>query len=266
VKAAIQKICIIGAGNVAWHLGQHAHAQGLEVAQVFSREIAKAEALAQLIGAKALTELSILDPRADLYLLLVKDDAIDEVAARLKDSLPADALVCHGSGATDLAVLHKHFQHCGVFYPLQSFSKNRSLDFYKQVPLCVEATEKAAENLLLDLAKKLSRQAALVSSEQRFTLHLGAVFVNNFVNKLYAVAEGLLIEKDLPFDLLLPLIQETAAKVQDHSPFEMQTGPARRGDLEIQKKQLHSLDKDARWQLIYGMMSRFIAQDYGKGA
>ncbi len=265
MSGGIQKICLIGSGNVAWHLAQHAYAQGLELTQIFSRELEKASVLAQKIGAEAISTLEQIDPRADLFVLLVKDDAIDEVASKLKEILPASALVCHGSGATDLAVLQKHFQRCGVFYPLQSFSKNRTLDFFHQVPLCVEATAPADEPLLLDLAKKLSQQAALVNSEQRFTLHLGAVFVNNFVNKLYAVAEDLLQEKDLPFELLLPLIQETAAKVQNQSPFDMQTGPARRGDLEIQQKQLKFLDKDARWQLIYELMSRLIAQDYGTG-
>lgn len=265
MDGGIQKICLVGAGNVAWHLAQHAHSQGLNVVQIFSREQEKAMALAQKIGAKAIADFNEVLPSADLYLLLVKDDAIDKVAAILSTILPKSALVCHGSGATNLTVLQKHFHRCGVFYPLQSFSKNRDLDYFTQVPLCVEATEKADEVLLLDLAKKLSQQAALVNSEQRFTLHLGAVFVNNFVNKLYAVAEDLLQQKDLPFELLLPLIQETAAKVQNHSPFDMQTGPARRGDLEIQQKQLHSLDQDARWQLIYELMSRLIAQDYGTG-
>jgi predicted short-subunit dehydrogenase-like oxidoreductase (DUF2520 family) len=263
LSRSIQKICLIGAGNVAWHLAQHAHTQGLELVQIFSREIEKASALAQKTGATAICALEQVDQQADLYLLLIKDDAIDDVAAALKGVLPADALICHGSGATDLVVLQQHFQRCGVFYPLQSFSKNRALDFFSQVPLCVEATEPDDEILLLGLAKKLSQQVALVNSEQRFTLHLGAVFVNNFVNKLYAMAGDLLQQKDLPFELLLPLIQETAAKVQGHSPFDMQTGPARRGDLSIQEKQLNALEKDARWQQVYSVMSRLIAQDYG---
>lgn len=255
------RIVVVGAGNVAWHIARRAHAQGLSVEQVFSRDLAKAAELASQIGAQPISSFEELDVQADYYVLAVSDAAIGSVAAKMGERLPASACVVHSSGATPLSVVQPHFERCGVLYPLQTFSKNREVDFSK-VPICLETAHKEDYPRLEQLARRLSDQIFAVDSEKRQTLHLSAVFVNNFVNHLYAIGAALLAEKDLPFALLQALIQETAAKTQDHAPATMQTGPAVRGDQVTLERHRALLSNHPDLQQLYQFFSTAIQKHH----
>lgn len=257
----IPSIVVVGAGNVACSLAKRAHAQGLHVKQVFSRDLGKARNLAELIAAQTISELRDLDLQADFYILAISDSAIGSVAERMSELLPQSAFVVHTSGATPLLTLQPFFEHCGVLYPLQSFSQNREIDFSK-VPFCLETAQKEDYQELEHLARRLSDQIYVVDSEKRQTLHLSAVFVNNFVNHLYTIGAELLVEKGLPFALLQPLIQETAAKILDQSPANMQTGPALRRDQITMDRHLELLSNHPSLQQLYEFFSTAIQKYY----
>lgn len=224
--------------------------------QVLNRTAAPARELAATLHADWSDRWSDVRPDADWLLVAVRDDAIGEVAAALAPHVP-QALATHTSGATPGTVLSPHFQRFGVFYPLQSFSREREPD-WPAVPLCVDAAASADMLFLQEIALKLGMRAWPVNDEQRAALHVAAVFANNFVNHCYQVAEQLLAEKGLPFELLHPLMHETLAKALAHSPAHMQTGPARRGDQATMERHLALLTQHADWQAIYVALSQSI--------
>lgn len=239
------RISIIGSGGVATHLAHALQKAGHVIESIFSRTQANADILAAALQSQnqvsanrsiaATCNLANLDSSSELYLIAVKDDAL----AAIVPHLPQDKLLVHTSGSVDMHVLKPTSTQYGVLYPLQTFSKTRLLNF-KQVPLCIEGSDDSARNTLKHLAKSLSCAVHLVNSAQRSKLHLAAVFANNFVNHLYAISEQLLAsnEKGLRFELLRPLILETACKVQTMLPGAAQTGPAMRDDQTIITKHL----------------------------
>ena len=248
-------IVLIGAGNVATHLGTALQRAGFEIRSVFSRTSSSAQKLAQQLGTSHTTSLNDL-PSADIYLIAVKDDALPEVAKELK---VANGIVAHTCGSVDMSVLKDSAASYGVLYPLQTFSRNRAIDV-SQVPFCIEGNDAAAASQLESLARALSSNVHFADSEQRRVLHLAAVFACNFVNHMYAIAGDVLEKKNIPFDVLLPLIRETAAKVKDHSPREAQTGPAVRGDGTIMQKHIDLLADDETAQAIYKLISYSIGE------
>jgi predicted short-subunit dehydrogenase-like oxidoreductase (DUF2520 family) len=250
-------ITIIGAGNVGSHLGRALAAVGQPVLEVFSRDKGKAQSLAAEIGAQPQSELAQLSAAADLYLLAVSDDAIGLVAADLCAHLPSGKAVAHTSGGTPSEVLAAHFQRYGVFYPLQTFSRERETDF-SAVPLCIYSPNSSFEAALLALAHRLSRSVYRIDDAQRAVLHVAAVFVNNFANQLFHFGQQIVEQEKLPFDLLRPLILETARKVQDADPQAMQTGPARRGDAETIRRHLDYLQKFPELAQVYEIMTERI--------
>ena len=190
-----------------------------------------------------------LCPDADLYIIAVKDDAVAAVA-RL---CPESALVVHTAGSVAMDALPQ--QRRGVLYPMQSFTKGRRID-WSRVPFFIEASSEEDTALLEAFARRLSSSVWRLSSEQRKTLHLAAVWVSNFPNHLWTVASDLLARENLPFSVMLPLIEETAAKVHELSPREAQTGPARRGDVKVMQAHEAMLPEDLR--LIYHLLSASI--------
>lgn len=247
------RVVLLGSGNVATHLAQAFIAADMQVVQVWSYTLENANALAEKVGAAALADLDLIDRDADLYVISVKDDAIASVAGQLKG---LDGLVVHTSGATDLAIL-QDIVHSGVLYPLQTFSKTQALDFSK-VPLCLESADDGDYLKLDNIAKQLSTAVFKISSAERKVLHVAAVFVCNFPNYLYQVGQELVAEHDLSFDLLRPLILETALKVQHANPAAVQTGPAVRGDEKTMQAHLNLLTNHPVWQDIYTSMSKNI--------
>lgn len=254
----IHRISIIGAGKVATHLGKRLLDCGLGIQQIYSRQLSDAENLAQQLDAEGINNWSLLNTeKLDLLILAVRDQAIPEVVQQIKPYLSSSTLVAHTSGTSPLNWLSDHLPRAGIFYPLQSFSPGREPDF-SQIPLCIEASDLGDQQLLLELGQRISHKVQITSEADRRTLHLAAVFVNNFVNHLYQIGAEILAEKNLSFELLLPLIQETAAKIEQQSPANMQTGPAIRGDEVTIQRQVKMLENHPEWQKLYLMMTRLI--------
>ena len=247
------KVVCIGSGNVATHMAAAFKAKGHDLIQVWSRNPDHAADLAKSLGAAHSSDLGDIDRSADIYMIAVKDDAIASVAEALVDT---DGLVVHTSGATSLETLSS-LKHYGVLYPLQTFSKAKALDF-SEVPLCIEAMDTAVLQKLRAVAEELSRLVYNVDSEQRKVLHLAAVFACNFVNHLYDLGERVLSDHQLGFEMLRPLIMETALKVQEELPARVQTGPAIRGDKQTMVKHLEMLNSLPHLQDIYQTLSKSI--------
>ena len=195
-----------------------------------------------------------------MYIIAVSDDAIESVARQLAKSGLNKQLVVHTSGAKAGLVLKKYFTNYGVFYPLQSFSINRAANF-EEIPICIDASKKRNRIVLKKIAAKIAPNVFYINDEERARLHLAAVFVNNFTNHLYRIAYDLLAEKNIPFDLVKPLLIETTNKVLSHPPKEMQTGPAIRGDISTMSSHLTQLLEHPDFASVYLLLSKVI----GKG-
>ena len=249
----IGKIVLVGAGNLATQLGKALKNAGLNVTQVYSRTEKSARELAGLLDCPFTTEPADLSA-SDLYIVSVKDDAIETVIKQLRVN---DSILVHTAGSVPMEILEKYAVKYGVFYPLQTFSKNRDIDF-STIPICLEASSAVVFNELRLLAGKLSETVRSVNSEERKILHLAAVFTCNFVNHFYHLGDYFLQEKKLDFDLLKPLILETAQKVMGMKPVDAQTGPAIRFDETIIKKHLDLLSDEPELKKIYSFVSESI--------
>ena len=249
-----QKVILIGAGNVATQLGIALHKAGHTIIQVYSRSNKSAVALSKKINAKAITDISKLDRNAAIYIISIKDDAIAELSKALKLE---DQLIVHTTGSVEMEILKHTSKNYGVFYPLQTLSKNKAADF-SSIPLCIEANNKPALNKLKRFAKSISSNVQEIDSSQRKILHIGAVFACNFSNHLYAISASLLSKHGLSFDLLKPLIQETAEKIKHHDPKLMQTGPAIRKDKKTMESHLKMLSDEKDLKIIYKLLSDHI--------
>ena len=256
-SAVSLRIGLLGTGRVASQLGPALVAAGHQVVFVWSRTLIAAQALAaRLPGVQVLPTLPPPLPPADVYLLAVPDAA---VAPLLADTTwPAGALVAHLAGALPLSVFETQpAVRGGVFYPLQTFSAGRAID-WPTVPLCIEATDAAAEATLLALAGSLSQHVRRLASAQRLKLHVAAVFANNFTNHLLGIADTLLTEAGLPAELLAPLVRETVAKALANPPFAVQTGPAVRRDAPTLAAHQAALAAHPAWQTLYAQLTASI--------
>jgi predicted short-subunit dehydrogenase-like oxidoreductase (DUF2520 family) len=247
----IQNIVIIGAGNVATHLGLAILKTGRRIVQVYSRSEENARLLAGKLHSDFSVDLKAIYPEADLYIVSVADDAVGEItkSLRLKGKL-----IVHTSGSVSMDVLRSCSENYGVLYPLQTFSKTREIDL-STVPLCIEANSNDNLQLLELFAKGLSQKVIEVDSEKRKILHLAAVFASNFPNFMFTIAEKILAENKFDFELLRPLILESAMKVQTMNLEEAQTGPAQRGDEAIIMKHVKLLKNYPEFRVIYKMLS-----------
>jgi predicted short-subunit dehydrogenase-like oxidoreductase (DUF2520 family) len=256
-------IVLLGSGNVATQLGRAFKLAGQDIVQVWSRNIENARELADNLAATAISDFDYLDRKADLYIICVKDEAINELAQELKVS---DKLIVHTSGSTGMDMLEGSSSKFGVIYPLQTFSKSQMVDF-RQIPFAIEGNTPEVTSTIHAIADRLSERVVELSSEQRKALHIAAVFACNFSNHLYALSQELLKEQNLDFDLLRPLISETAAKVQSNDPLKMQTGPASRGDQETVEAHLELLKNHPDKQELYKKLSQSIVnlQERSKG-
>ena len=252
-------IVLVGSGRIATHLGKRLKDKGMPIAQVLSRTAAHARALGEALQADWSDDWSELRQDADWIILAVRDDAIAEVGKQLARYAPG-ALVTHTSGATPGRVLAPWFERYGVFYPLQTFSAER-MPLWSKIPFCVDAASGADLNFLKKVAKVIGNLVYQVDDEQRAVLHVAAVFANNFANHCFAIAEKILDEKNLPFELLHPLMEETLAKALLDSPARMQTGPAIRGDTDTIGRHLDWLKQHPAWHELYARMSENINPD-----
>ncbi len=245
------KIVLLGSGNVATHFAKVLKAKSEDVVQVYSPNLNNARLLADLIAAEAVNDLNAIYQHADLYIISVKDDAIEEVAKSLKN---VTGLVVHTSGTTDISILSMYVKKAGVFYPLQTFSKGKEVSF-ENIPLCIEANDESELTILNKLAAKISRQVYQLDGDKRKVLHLAAVFACNFPNHLYALANKILNQNGLDFEIIRPLIAETADKVMSNLPENVQTGPAVRTDESTLNKHLSMLTDMPELQNIYQTLS-----------
>ena len=251
-----KRIVLIGAGNVATHLGVALKRNGHEIIQIYSRTEASASALSERLGAPFTTSMDEVFPGADIYVVSVKD-------AVLQDLLPSvvkgreGALFVHTAGSMPMDVWKGIATRYGVLYPMQTFSKSREVDF-NSVSFFVEALEKDDLQMLVDLASSLTPKVYKATSEQRMSLHVAAVFACNFTNHMYAMSAKLLEKYGMPFDAMLPLIDETARKVHELSPMDAQTGPAIRRDENVMNKHLSLLSDEPMLQEVYEMISKSI--------
>lgn len=261
MKKEHYSVVIIGAGNVGGHLAKRFENQGVDVVQILTRHWAKHEPLHHQLKAEFITTFDRLNASADAYILAVNDDAIEEVAAQIKLHLGTDKLLAHTSGATPSTILSAFTNRFGILYPLQTFSEKRAQD-WTNLPVCVDANERDDLHLLHHLAEALSPKVYAITDQQRAILHVAAVFVNNFSNYLFQIAEEIANKEHIPFELLKPLIVETAAKVQTQSPKVMQTGPARRGDMATIQKHLQYLEQYPDYHTLYQTFTDLILRKY----
>ena len=249
------KIVLIGAGNLATHLGKALHAAGHDMVQVFSRTMQSAETLASLLDAEPLTDMAQVRDDADVYIFSVKDSALEQLVSQLCGG--EKKVFLHTAGSMPMSVFRGKALHYGVLYPMQTFSKQREVDF-SIIPCFIEANDEFAQKQIESLAVQISHRVYQLSSEDRRYLHLSAVFACNFANHCYAVSQELLQQHGIPFDVMLPLIDETAAKVHGMTPKEAQTGPAVRYDENVIGKQIQLLENQPYFQKIYDCMSKSI--------
>jgi len=249
----MNKIIIIGAGNVATNLAWGLIQSGLNVVGCYSRTIEAAQKLANEVATIALESLTNL-PDHDLIVVCVPDTAIGDVIAQL----PNTSKIAYTSGTVSIDELPKGHK-IGVFYPLQTFTKNKRIAL-KTVPFFVESYNKQFEKELLSLAQQIGLRAEITSSEQRKHLHIAAVFVNNFTNHLATIAQQHLEKHQLSWENLLPLLAETFTKIQIENPKEIQTGPARRKDLNVIEKHVNELSGNEKE--IYKTITNSILNTY----
>lgn len=249
-------IVFIGAGNLATNLAKALYRKGFRIVQIYSRTEDSARALAQEVEAKYTTDLASVSTHAQLYIVSLKDAAFVQLLPQIVAGR-TDALWVHTAGSVPMEVWEGHVGRYGVFYPMQTFSKQREVDF-RTIPIFVESASEEDTDRLKRIASILSEKVYEANSEQRKSLHLAAVFACNFTNHMYALAADLLQKEGLSFDVMLPLIDETARKVHELSPRLAQTGPAVRYDENVINSHLDRLADNPDLQRIYRMLSESI--------
>lgn len=257
------KIAFVGSGNLAWHLAPALDNAGFIVKEVYSRTPANADKLVdRLYQAQLKYNLDFSDSDISLVIISVADDAIIDVAKEIV--LPENCIVAHTSGSQPLDVLEfAASQQIGVFYPLQTFSKTKKVDF-RGIPIFIESQDNEVEVMLLEMAEALSKQVYKLQSGDRKKLHLAAVFACNFANHMLKVADDILGENNFDLTVLQPLINETISKALSIGPSQAQTGPAKRHDFEILDKHFDMLEYDESLQEIYKLLSQNIIDSYPK--
>lgn len=247
------KIVIIGSGNVAFHLAKAFTQNNIEVSQIFGRNEVELNKISEELNIPYSTK-ELAD--ADLYLISVSDSAVEQVSDLIKTE---KALVAHTSGSLPLEILKGNYRKAS-FYPLQTFSKTKNLE-YSKIPFFIEAENQIDEKSLFELASIISENVETSDYEKRKYIHLTAVFACNFVNHLFARAKEISDSQDLPFQYFIPLIDETVEKIHHLEPKLAQTGPAVRGDERILK--LHEeLIKDEQHLKVYQLMNESIKKMY----
>lgn len=230
------KINVIGKGNV-----------GVSLVEAFQNK-----AIVNLIDSRDITHRL---PEADINIVSVSDNAIEEVASRLKES---DALLCHTSGSIPMDVLKRYGKNVGVFYPLQTFTASVAVDFFK-IHFFLEANTPENLSILEKTASLLSPNIHITDSEKRRKLHLASVFACNFTNALASMAEEILKNSGFDFNVILPLMQQTVTKLELLKPKEAQTGPAVRGDSKVLDTHINMLANSPKKQEIYKLITEYIS-------
>lgn len=249
-------IVILGSGNVATHLiSAFQKSNEILIKQIFARN--PSVTIPDFPQEKIIHSIDQLT-EADIYIISITDTAINELANKIPFE---NKLVVHTSGSMPIDILGNKNRK-GVFYPLQTFTKNKEVDF-KEIPICLEAENENDLKLLENLASKISNKSYFINSEQRKAMHVAAVFVCNFVNHLYQLGNEICTENNIPFEILHPLIEETANKIKSISPIDAQTGPARRNDTVTINSHLNFLNDNNKKE-IYKILTKSIIDNVKK--
>lgn len=248
-------VIMIGAGNVATHIALRLKEKGHTPIQVWSRTEESAKTLAEQTGSRPVTSIDDIRTDADIYIISVKDDALQDVAKQLSEKT-INGIVIHTAGSMAMDVLEGSCKHYGVLYPMQTFSKAKTVDFGR-IPCFVEASDEETKRTVRELAEILSDHVYEMNSEERQWLHVAAVFACNFTNCCFGMADDILRRHGLDFGVMLPLVEETVSKLRTLKPSEAQTGPARRKDMNVINKHLDMLEDKAEKD-VYRMMTEEI--------
>jgi len=253
-----KNIVIIGAGNMAWHLGHQFIKAGHNIVEVYNRTQIPGQELAEELDADFVDRPENITRKADVYIIAVSDHGIDDIILSLQMD---KQIVAHTSGAVPMTGMERISLNHGIFYPLQTLTKGTEVDF-SVVPIFVEGANEKVESVLTELAKTLSKNVQILDSRKRRALHVAAVFANNFTNYLYHISSDILRKEKLDFSLLYPLMQETLAKLKHHAPLDVQTGPAKRGDYRTIGEHLNYLQGHDAYREIYLVLSESIMSLY----
>ena len=253
------KIALVGAGRVATCMGPRLKEAGHTIACVYSRTLSNAQELAGKLGVPAIDSLEQL-PGADVYLTMLSDDALLQLASAIVKGRE-EALFLHTAGSIPMDIWKKAgAKRYGVLYAMQTFSKGIQVD-WPGVPVFIEGSSDSELERVRTLALNLSGKVTSLSSAGRLKLHVAAVYACNFTNRMYAISEQILKEEGVPFSVMLPLVRETARKVEEMSPADAQTGPAVRGDRKVIAEHLEILKDHPELAEIYRLISTDINKE-----
>lgn len=255
------KIAILGTGNVAWHLAPALEDAGHTITEVYGRDIEKIESITKrLYTAESKEDLDFSESEAEIFILAVSDQAISDLADEI--ILPEDSILVHTSGSVPLEILgYSSASYTGIFYSLQTFSKDRSIDF-SEVPFLLESEDETTLQKLKKLAKSLSPLQYLIKSKDRLALHIAAVFASNFSNHMLRISEEIMARQGLDFEMMKPLIIETISKSLELGARGAQTGPAIRSDLNTLDVHYQFLNYNEQVAEIYRLISQDIIDSY----
>jgi predicted short-subunit dehydrogenase-like oxidoreductase (DUF2520 family) len=254
-------VSFIGAGNLAWHVAPALDNAGYSVKEVYSRNRRNADALVErLYDAETKADLDFSSSKSSVFIIAVSDDVIGDIAQEI--ALPEDAILVHTSGSQPLSVLgYAATPNLGVFYPLQTFTKDKKVEF-NSIPIFVESETAIVEKRLMAMAKEIAKNVFKINSEERKALHVAAVFAANFTNHMLYLAQEIMRENALSYEWLKPLISEMITKSLSIGPENAQTGPARRGDLATLDKHMDFLKGDETVSELYKIISQDIVDRY----
>lgn len=256
----ILKVVMIGAGNVATHLTRAFIEKEIHILQIYSRTEASAKELAHKFDIPYTIHPDKVFTGADIYIYTIKDDILPGFVA---NDFEKDKIHIHTAGSVDIDIFKGHKINYGVLYPLQTFSKNKAINL-AEIPLLIEFSSSDVEKKIKQLASIISQKIFTITSEQRLSLHISAIFACNFVNYMYLLANNLVEESGLDFEVLKPLILETADKIKYLQPVEAQTGPAIRYDKTVIDKHISQLKYNEDLSEIYKLLSEKIFKDFQK--
>jgi predicted short-subunit dehydrogenase-like oxidoreductase (DUF2520 family) len=254
----LKRVVFIGAGNVAVHLAKALKQSGNNIVQIYSRSLISARQLAEKTGASFTDDIKQIRKDCDLYIFALPDHALTDV---IKNGSFNELFLVHTAGSVPMDIFSGITARYGVIYPLQTLSKNIETDF-RNVPLCIEGSKPECLANLTEISSSISGMIRTVTSEERKKLHLAAVFACNFTNFMYTLASGLLVKQGLPFEILYPLITETARKACQGNPSELQTGPAIRNDQTILQMHKEMLDDSPALKELYIFVTNSIISYY----
>lgn len=258
MQHSIKNISFAGSGNIAWHLAKGLKQQGYHISGIWSRDFSHAVKLADSCESKAFQDVKELRDESDLIIIAVADNAIKNVAESIGNY---HGIVVHTAGSIALETVRGNFKNAGVFYPLQTFTKEIPVSL-KEVPFFIEASSEDVKQILQQLASKLSSNIYEADSRQRLLLHVAAVFAGNYSNFMYTIGEEILKSTDLPIEVLHPLMLETARKAVNGDPKLLQTGPARRNDTVTIEKHMNALASLPDYAELYGLLAKLISKNY----